>query len=215
MPCLAIVPRSSSQYVLLSAAFCRSMTRPSQLGSCTPTKPHSLAHFAMSLRFCICGPPPANCARNTAGPLMVFTSAPKKRLSLTLYGELGEVVGADLCRIHDRPGVRLFLLVEVVLHAIRMRGADDLLPVDGAFAHGNRGRLVRVRIELADVLHVQRDHAALVLVEDCDRILRRGHGPTHIELDLHEVRIGGGKQGVEAGLAVELFELDMMVVITE
>src|SRR6188508_2232934 len=132
MPCLAIVPRSSSQYVLLSAAFLRSMTRPSQLGSCTPMKPHSLAHFAMSLRFCRCGPPPANCARNTAGPLIVFT---------TSNSEFGQVVRADLRRVHDGPGERLFLLVEIVLHAIGARGADNLLPVDGALAHGNGRRL--------------------------------------------------------------------------
>src|SRR6188508_1208506 len=126
MPCLAIVPRSSSQYVLLSAAFLRSMTRPSQLGNCTPTKPHSLAHLAMSLRFCRCGPPPANCARNTAGPLMVFTLAPKLRSGSD--GELAQIVGADFRRLEDGPRERLFLLVEIVLHAVGMRGADDLLP---------------------------------------------------------------------------------------
>src|SRR4249920_3010996 len=104
------------------------MTRASQLGSCTPTKPHSLAHFAMSLRFCRCGPPPANCARKIAGPLMVFTRAPTVSW---LDSELAEVIGADLRRLEDRPDERRFLLVEVVLHAIGVRGADDLLPVDG------------------------------------------------------------------------------------
>src|SRR5882672_2985221 len=134
------------------------MTRESQLGSCTPIKPHSLAHFAMSLRFCRCGPPPANCARNTAGPLMVFTRASKDGW---LEREFAEVVRAHPGRLEDRPRVRLFLLVKIMLHAICMRGADDLLPVDGAFAHGDRRRLVRIRVELADVLHVQRHHAAL------------------------------------------------------
>src|SRR6187549_34310 len=101
MPCLAIAPLNSSQYVLLSAAFCRSMTRESQLGNCTPMNPHSLAHLAMSFRFCRCGPPPANCARNTAGPLMVFKLAPGSCWS---DGQLAEVVGTDLGRLEDRPG---------------------------------------------------------------------------------------------------------------
>src|SRR5436190_24208885 len=105
------------------------MTRASQLGSCTPTKPHSLAHFAMSLRFCRCGPPPANCARNTAGPLMVFTLAPKLKSGCS-DSELAHIGGADFRRLEDGPRKRLFLLVEIVLHAIGMRGADDFLPID-------------------------------------------------------------------------------------
>src|SRR5690348_15792691 len=115
MPCFAATPLSSSQYALLSAALARSMTRPSQLGSCTPTKPHSFAHLHMSLKFCRCGPLPANCARKIAGPLIVFMSD----------RELRQVVGRFLRRLEDRLPERRFLFIEERLRAVRLRGADD------------------------------------------------------------------------------------------
>src|SRR3954464_3364 len=154
MPCFAAMPLSSSQYDLLAAALARSMTRASQEGSCTPTKPHSLAHLHMSLKFCRCGPLPANCARKIAGPLMVFTLAPSQDSELD--GKLREVIRAHLRGLEHRPCVRLLLLVEVMLHAVGVRGADYLLPIDGAFAHRHGGSLVRIVGEFADVLDVQR-----------------------------------------------------------
>src|SRR5688572_8127422 len=98
----------------------------------------------MSSKFCRCGPPPANCARKIAGPLIVFTLAPSTpRLLLNGYPdgsdfELRKVVAADLHRLQDGTRERLFLLIEVRLGAIGLGGADDLLPVDHAFAqrHG-------------------------------------------------------------------------------
>ena len=68
---------------------------------------------------------------------------------------------------------------------------------------------------LADVLDVQRDHAILVLVEQRHGILLRDHHPADVHLDLHVLRIGHGEQVIERGLAVELFELGAVVVITE
>src|SRR5678815_3840945 len=98
------------------------MTRPSQLGSCTPMKPHSLAHLHMSLKFCRCGPLPANCARKIAGPLMVFIA----RLPGSDF-QLLEIFATDLHRLEDGARERRLLLVEEGLGAVLLRGADDLL----------------------------------------------------------------------------------------
>ena len=62
---------------------------------------------------------------------------------------------------------------------------------------------------------MQRDDAVLVLVEDGDGILLRHRHPAHVELDLHVLRIGLAEQVIEGRLAVELFELGAVVVITE
>src|SRR5689334_14812346 len=65
------MPFISSAYVLLSAAFCRSMQRLSQVGICTPTKPRLFAHLQIDSSELKGGWSPINCARKIPGPLIV------------------------------------------------------------------------------------------------------------------------------------------------
>src|SRR5688500_20302374 len=107
----------------------------------------------MSWKFCRCGPLPANCARKIAGPLIVCTLPLRRR---RLVSKLLEVVAADLDRLEDRAGERLFLLIEECLGAVRLGGAQPLLPVDRASAERDGGRILVGRRALRDVLDVQR-----------------------------------------------------------
>src|SRR5713101_4370643 len=72
----ATVPRISSQYVLLSAARCKSNSRASQLGICTPLYPSLAAHAAMPFKLLNGAASPANCAKKIPGPLIVLIVSP-------------------------------------------------------------------------------------------------------------------------------------------
>src|SRR5688572_14402581 len=123
---------------------------------------------------------------------------------------LAHIRGAAAYAIDRRP-LRIILLHNEPLRAGLARRLDQLGDRQPSFA--NRG-VEKIWVG-AQILEVDGRNTAAVALEEGGAVLARRDNPAQVDLGLEQIGIGRVEQDLVTGLAVELLELEGVIVIGE